>query len=86
MGQSNLALQLCQGVFKSLASLPGKGLTTPKRASPGKERGIGDEISEIATNLGLKRILACPSRFEILYQEKGRAGRSKCEEMDSYLS
>lgn len=34
-----------------------------------KERGIGDEISEIANDLGLKRVLSCPSRFDILYQD-----------------
>ena len=37
--------------------------------SRGKERGIGDEISEIANDLGLKRVLSCPSRFDILYQD-----------------
>lgn len=34
-----------------------------------KELGIGDEISEIANDLGLKRVLSCPSRFDILYQD-----------------
>ncbi|CAE7752086.1 unnamed protein product [Symbiodinium sp. CCMP2592] len=31
--------------------------------------GIGEEVSKIANNVGLERLLACPSRFEILYQD-----------------
>ncbi|CAJ1342423.1 unnamed protein product [Effrenium voratum] len=34
-----------------------------------KERGMEKEIDEIATNIGLKRVLSCPSRFDILYQD-----------------
>eukprot|EP00434_Breviolum_minutum_P030342 symbB.v1.2.026841.t1/scaffold2588.1/size75582/4 len=34
-----------------------------------KERGIGEELSEIAHDVGLKRVLSCPSRFDILYQD-----------------
>jgi len=33
------------------------------------QRGIGEEVSKIANNVGLERLLACPSRFEILYQD-----------------
>ena len=35
-----------------------------------KERGMEKEIDEIATNIGLKRVLSCPSRFDILYQDR----------------
>ena len=33
------------------------------------QRGIGEEVSNIANKVGLERLLACPSRFEILYQD-----------------
>ena len=36
------------------------------------ERGFGEAVNEIASRVGLKRILACPSRFDFLYQDAFR--------------
>ena len=33
------------------------------------QKGLGEEVSKIANSVGLERLLACPSRFEILYQD-----------------
>ena len=34
-----------------------------------KSEEFGEELSEIAHDVGLKRVLSCPSRFDILYQD-----------------
>mmetsp|Transcript_40912 Transcript_40912/g.95029 ORF Transcript_40912/g.95029 Transcript_40912/m.95029 type:complete len:738 (+) Transcript_40912:41-2254(+) len=33
------------------------------------ERGFGDEVIEIVNKVGLRPVLACPSRFDLLYQD-----------------